>query len=108
MEEDKIIAELFSEGRAYHIVILILLSRFGPLTLQDFRVALGRERPASYRTVKGVLLELEEMGLVRQEVIGVYAKRKVSVYRLTEKGVRVARKLGSALGFGPPEGYVPQ
>jgi len=111
--EEKIIADIisdfFSRGKAQHIAILISLSRLGPLTLQDFRVALGRgRRPASYRTVRATLLELEELGLLRRETIGVYTKRKVVVYRLTELGVKVARRLEAALGFGPPEGYAPQ
>ncbi|MEM3943757.1 MAG: hypothetical protein QXJ59_06705 [Thermofilaceae archaeon] len=112
MEEEKIIADiisdLFARGKAQHIAILISLSRLGPLTLHDIRVALGRnQRPASYRPVRATLLELEEAGLIRKEAIGVYRKKKVIVYRLTELGVKVARRLEAALGFFPPEGYAP-
>ncbi|MEM0267544.1 MAG: hypothetical protein QXV98_02885, partial [Thermofilaceae archaeon] len=53
------------------------------------------------------LLELEERGLIKKESVGVYRKRRVIVYRLTELGVKVARRLEAALGFGPPEGYAP-
>ncbi|MEM4455504.1 MAG: hypothetical protein QXT28_12375 [Thermofilaceae archaeon] len=111
MEEERIITDiisyLFTKGKAQHVAILVSLSCLGPLTLQDIRVALGGERPASYRPVRATLLELEELGLIRKESIGVYRKEKVIVYRLTERGVKVARRLEAALGFSPPEGYTP-
>ncbi|MEM4853166.1 MAG: hypothetical protein QXQ60_06345 [Thermofilum sp.] len=102
-----IIAKLLTEEKAHHVVIILLLSRFGPLRLEDVRYALGRGRRGSYYAARTVLLELEEMGLVYRETIGLYG-RKVTVYRLTELGVKVARRLESALGFFPPEGYAPQ
>jgi len=102
-----IIEELLLEGKAHHLAVVLLLSRFGPLRLEDVRYALGRGRRGAYSTARTVLLELQEMGLVRRETIGLYG-RKVVVYRLTELGVKVARRLEAALGFFPPEGYAPQ
>lgn len=102
--EREIVRELIMEEKGRHIQILILLHHFTELTAADLCYALSR-RPGTrmtYRYVLGILRELVEMGLVEERILGRLARRRVRVYKLTEKGARVARLLDELTGLAAP------
>jgi len=69
-----------------HIIVLLFLHRAGRAIKTAIMEALG-VRNAAY--VERVLLDLIELGLVREEKLG----RRVRVFELTERGRRVAEAL---------------
>lgn len=93
-EVKRIIERLLAEGRAQEIVILVYLLRY-PLgaLLADLREVVGRGKLASHRRTLSYIMRLKEMGLIKEERL-----RRSRLFRLTEKGVEVARALSDLVG----------
>lgn len=91
---------LLLEGKSRHVAALLLLLRAAEVTMSDLRYALAkRGSRAGHYEVLAVVRDLVERGLVEERTVGVLARRRVRIYRLTERGVRVASALAELLGF---------
>lgn len=99
-EGEAIAKKLLAEGLVKHASVLVLLNRFGILTLTDIRYALGSQRArAPYWYARGIMLQLKEWGLVEERVGGLLGKRRTIFYQLTPQGREVAKILENLLGF---------
>ena len=93
---EKIVEELlYSEDE---VVVLLYMSKYDAVLLSAVCLALGGGRYyASSRVAKAVLHSLIERGLVRALRIK-YRRKTITVYTLTDCGIRVARALAEILG----------
>lgn len=101
----EIARELLLKGDARHVTVLLLLLRARVASMSDLRHALAkRGKRAGYREVLATVMDLRERGLIEEDIVGVLSKRKVRIYRLTEKGLQVASTLANLLGISelPP------
>lgn len=72
-------------------VTAILLIYYSPseyVMLQDFMETISK----SYRYINGLVVELQEMGLIEEKQM-----RRFRLFKLTEKGKKVAEKLDKAM-----------
>lgn len=97
-EINDIIKEILDSKKFAHIVVLVYLHRVGKATLSDVRRALagGRYR-ARHDWAMGILKELKERNLIKEEAIKSGREFKVVILELTDMGKKVAEKFSSLL-----------
>ena len=99
---ERIVEELVKSGSEDEIVVLIYMSRYDAVPLSAVCLALGGGRYyAASRVAKAVLRSLIEKGLVRQLDIK-YRRKIITVYTLTDCGLRVARALAKIFEVQQP------
>lgn len=98
------VMNLVSSGRLMHAVVLILLNRYGKLTLTEIRYAISERmgEPAPTHYAASILRELEMMGFIEEREEGAiegHRTRVVKAYQLTEKGRQAAKTLEEMIGL---------
>ena len=92
---------LVEDGGEDEVAVLLFMLDHDAVLLSAVQLALGGGRYyASSRVARTVLQSLMERGLVRQLNIK-YRRRRITVYTLTDCGLRVARTLAGILGVRP-------
>jgi hypothetical protein len=95
---DQIVNDLLKSERDDEIAVLIFMSKFDAVLFSAVCLALGKGKYfASSRKTLAVLQGLMDRGLVRRLTI-TYRRRKITVYTLTDCGMRVARALSRIFG----------
>lgn len=95
-----------ARDKPLHAVVLLLLRNHGELTLTDIRYAISERmgEPAPLPRAARILSELAEMGLIQEKEEGWIEGREnrvALVYKLTERGARVAAELAEMIGLEP-------